>query len=99
MTLRVGFIGLGTMGQGMARNLAKKGCPLTVLTRSEGKAEAFAREVAGVKAAATAEEVGRVSDVIVSSVPDSPEVEQVHLGDHGTAAGAADGAIVIDTST
>lgn len=97
--LRVGFIGLGTMGTGMVRNLAKAGFPLTVMTRTPGKAEAFAREVSGVRAAASAEEVGRDSDVVVSSVPDSPEVEQVHLGEKGTAAGAAGGAIVIDTST
>ena len=99
MTLRVGFLGLGTMGQGMARNLAKAGFPLTVMTHSPGKAEKFASEVAGARAAATAEEVGKASDVVVSSVPDSPEVEQVHLGEHGTASGASDGAVVIDTST
>jgi len=44
-------------------------------------------------------EVGRASDVIVSSVPDSPEVEGVHLGEKGTASGAARGSIIIDTST
>ncbi len=99
MSLRVGFIGLGTMGQGMARNLAKAGFPLTVTTRHVEKATAFAKEVSGVRAVATAEEVGRESDVIVSSVPDSPEVEEVHLGERGTAAGAARGAIAIDTST
>ena len=99
MTLRVGFIGLGTMGQGMARNLAKAGFPLTVMTHTAGKAEKFASEVPGARAAATPAEVGKASDVIVSSVPDSPEVEQVLLGENGTASGAAEGAIVIDTST
>jgi 3-hydroxyisobutyrate dehydrogenase len=97
--LRVGFIGLGTMGQGMARNLAKAGFPLTVMTRHFEKARAFATEVPGVRAVATPEEVGRESDVIVSSVPDSPEVEEVHLGERGTVSGAAAGAIIIDTST
>jgi 3-hydroxyisobutyrate dehydrogenase-like beta-hydroxyacid dehydrogenase len=95
----VGFIGLGTMGWGMARNLAKAGFPLTVTTRTFEKAEAFAREVPGARAVRTPEEVGRKSDVVVSSVPDSPEVEEVHLGERGAAAGAARGAIVIDTST
>jgi 3-hydroxyisobutyrate dehydrogenase len=99
MRLPVGFIGLGTMGWGMARNLAKAGFPLTVTTRTFEKAEAFAREVPGARAVRTPEEVGRRSDVVVSSVPDSPEVEEVHLGERGTAAGAARGAIVIDTST
>ena len=98
-SLRVGFIGLGTMGSGMARNLAKAGFPLTVSTRTFEKAEALAREVPGVRAVATPEEVGRESDLVVSSVPDAPEVEEVHLGGRGTAAGAARGAIVIDTST
>ena len=97
--LRVGFIGLGTMGLPMARNLAKAGFPLTVTTRTLAKAEALASEIAGVRAVASPEEVGRESDVVVSSVPDAPEVEQVHLGERGTASGAARGAIVIDTST
>ena len=99
MTLRVGFIGLGTMGMPMARNLAQAGFPLTVMTRTPAKAEAFARGVPGVRAVATPREVGRLSDVIVSSVPDSPEVAQVHTGENGSASGAAAGAIVIDTST
>jgi 3-hydroxyisobutyrate dehydrogenase len=99
MPQRVGFIGLGTMGQGMARNLAKAGFPLTVMTRRFEKAQAFAASVPGVRAARDAAEVGKASDVIVSSVPDAPEVEQVHLGDRGTSAGAAAGAVVIDTST
>jgi 3-hydroxyisobutyrate dehydrogenase len=97
--LRVGFIGLGTMGLPMARNLAKAGFPLTVTTRTPAKAEALAREISGVRAVRTPQEVGRESDVVVSSVPDAPEVELVHLGEGGTASGAARGAIVIDTST
>ncbi len=99
MQQSVGFIGLGTMGQGMARNLAGAGFPLTVMTRHFEKAEAFARQVSGVRAVREAVEVGRASDIIVSSVPDSPQVEEVHLGERGTAAGAARGAIIIDTST
>jgi len=99
MKLRVGLIGLGTMGKPMARNLARAGFPLTVTTRTFAAAEAFAREVPGVRAVATPREVGRQSDIIVSSVPDAPEVAQVHLGEDGSASGAAAGAIVIDTST
>jgi 3-hydroxyisobutyrate dehydrogenase len=95
----VGFIGLGTMGQGMARNLAKAGFPLTVMTRHFEKAKAFAREVPGARAVREPAEVGRASEVIVSSVPDAREVEEVHLGERGTASGASRGAIVIDTST
>jgi 3-hydroxyisobutyrate dehydrogenase len=99
MTIRVGFIGLGTMGLPMARNLAKAGFPLTVASRSPAKAETLAKELPGIRAVALPSEVGKNSDVIVSSVPDSPQVEEVHLGPKGTAAGAARGAIIIDTST
>jgi len=98
MTLRVGFVGLGTMGVGMARNLAKAGFPLAVATRTTDKAKSLAAEL-GATACETAEDVGRAADVIVSCLPDSPEVEEVHLGARGTARGAAAGAIVIDCST
>ncbi len=97
--LRVGFVGLGTMGLPMARNLAKKGFPLTVATRTFAKAQALARELPGVRAVEAFDEVGRASDVVVSCLPDAPEVEAVHLSQRGTAAGAARGAIVIDSST
>jgi 3-hydroxyisobutyrate dehydrogenase len=100
MAPRVGFIGLGTMGTGMARNLAKAGFPLTVATRTPGKAQAFARELGGeVAAAETPEEVARRSDVIVSCLPDSPEVEEVHLGTRGTVRGASANTVVVDCST
>jgi 3-hydroxyisobutyrate dehydrogenase len=100
MTLRVGFVGLGTMGVGMARNLAKAGFPLTVATRTPGKAEGFARELGeSVRAAHSPEDVARASDVVVSCLPDSPEVEEVHLGEHGTASGARQGTILVDCST
>jgi 3-hydroxyisobutyrate dehydrogenase len=98
-SLRVGFIGLGTMGLPMARNLAKAGFHLTVASRSPAKAESLARELPSVRAVSEPSEVGKHSDVILSSVPDAPQVEEVHLGPKGTALGAARGAIVIDTST
>ena len=100
MAPRVGFIGLGTMGTGMVRNLAKAGFALTVATHTPGKAQAFARELGGaVSAAETPEEVARRSDVIVSCLPDAPEVEEVHLGARGTVRGASKGAVVVDCST
>lgn len=103
MKLRVGFIGLGTMGQGMARNLARAGFPLAVATRTHEKALALAREMTeasfDVRAMKTASEVAASADVIVSCVPDAPEVREVHLGKGGTIEGARAGAIVIDSST
>jgi 3-hydroxyisobutyrate dehydrogenase len=99
MSLRVGFVGLGTMGLPMARNLARKGFSLTVANRTFAKAQALARELPGVQAVQSFEEVGRASDVLVTCLPDAPEVEEVHLSERGTASGAARGAIVIDSST
>jgi 3-hydroxyisobutyrate dehydrogenase len=103
MAATVGFIGLGTMGLGMARNLAKAGFPVALASRTAAKARALAAELtaAGQKAQAHErfDEVGRAASIVVSSLPDAPEVEQVHLGPSGTAAGASRGAIVIDTST
>jgi 3-hydroxyisobutyrate dehydrogenase len=100
MAPRVGFIGLGTMGSGMARNLAKARFPLSVATRTPGKAQAFAREFGGaVEACATAEEVARRSEIVVSCLPDAPQVEEVRLGPAGTARGAAAGTVVVDCST
>ncbi|HEY6147551.1 MAG TPA: NAD(P)-dependent oxidoreductase [Thermoanaerobaculia bacterium] len=99
----VGFIGLGTMGYGMARNLGKAGFPLALASRTAEKARALAEELrpvnGRVRALESFSEVGRSSDVVVSSLPDAPEVEQVHLGDTGTASEARAGTIVIDTST
>ncbi|MEP6767801.1 MAG: NAD(P)-dependent oxidoreductase [Acidobacteriota bacterium] len=101
--IRVGFVGLGTMGLAMARNLGRAGFPLALASRTRAKADALAAELspqnASVRAFATPEEVGRAADVVVSCLPDSPEVEEVHLGPAGTSRGAAAGAILIDCST
>ena len=91
------------MGAGMARNLARAGFPLALATRTPGKARGFTQELAPVNPRVRAFEwpadVARESDVIVSCLPDSPEVEEVHLGPHGTIHGAARGSIAIDCST
>jgi len=101
--LRVGFVGLGTMGSGMARNLAKAGFTLSLASRTAAKAEALARELgadgSAVRAFSTPAEVAAASDVVVSCVPDAPEVEEVHLGPHGTVRGGAKGAVAVDCST
>lgn len=103
MSIRVGFIGLGTMGYGMARNLAKAGFPLALSSRTISKAHALREEVrtwnADVRVFDGFDEVGRTSEILVSSLPDAPQVEQVHLGEKGSSRGAAKGSIVIDCST
>lgn len=102
-SLRAGLVGLGTMGLGMARNLARAGFPLAVTSRTVAKAVALADELTGaghdVVAFPNARSVAERSDVVVSCVPDSPEVESVHLGPDGTAAGAAPGLVAVDCST
>lgn len=103
MVTTVGFIGLGTMGQPMARNLAKAGFSINLASRTRAKARALAEELSAAGRQARAfdrfDEVGRVSEVVVSCLPDAPEVEEVHLGPSGSAGGAAKGSIVIDCST
>jgi len=99
MTLRAGFIGLGTMGAPMARNLAKAGFPLAIATRTASKARALASELPGAKAFERFSDVGRESDVLVTCLPDSPEVEAVLFGEAGAAESLSRGAIVIDCST
>ena len=98
MTLKVGCVGLGTMGTPMARNLAKAGFELALATRTPGKAKILASELSAT-ACDSAQELASLCDVVVSCLPDSPEVEEVHLGARGTVQGAKPGTVVVDCST
>jgi 3-hydroxyisobutyrate dehydrogenase len=100
--MQVGLIGLGIMGAPMARNLLKAGFPLTVATRTPGKAEKFVVEEASlgaVKAVSTPAEVAAASEIIVTMVTDSPDVVAVARGENGIFATAKPGSIIIDMST
>lgn len=97
MSETVGFIGLGIMGQGMARNLLKAGFTLSVWNRTASKAEALAAE--GATTRATPAEVAAHSDIIITCVSDTPDVEAVILGENGVIHGAKAGSLVIDCST
>ena len=97
MPLKVGFLGLGTMGAPMARNLAKAGFELALATRTTGKAATLAAEI-GARACDSPEELARICDVVVSCLPDAPEVEEVHLGERGTIRGARPGTVIVDCS-
>lgn len=93
----VGFIGLGIMGGPMANNVAKRGHRLTVF---DVKAEAVAGLVAaGAQAAASPRAVAAASDVVITMLPDAPDVESVALGKDGIAEGIRPGAVYIDMST
>jgi 3-hydroxyisobutyrate dehydrogenase-like beta-hydroxyacid dehydrogenase len=94
---RVGFVGLGLMGQGMARNLLTKGWPLTVLAhRSRTAVEALVAE--GASEATSARALAEASDVVVLCVTGSPEVSAVVDGPDGLAAGGRP-IVIIDCST
>jgi 2-hydroxy-3-oxopropionate reductase len=95
--LRIGFIGLGVMGKSMARNLLKAGFPLTVHNRSRDKAAELVKE--GARAAASPAETAVASDVVLLSLPDTPDVEAVLFGSGGVTETARAGLTVIDTST
>lgn len=94
---RVGFIGLGIMGKPMAQNLMGAGFPLTVHSRSPGPVEDLV--AAGAARAGSPSEVARASDVVVTMLPDTSDVEQVLLGEGGVAEGAVAGGLAIDMST
>ena len=94
---RVGFIGLGIMGRPMARHLVDAGVPLTVHSRSPGPVEDLAG--AGASRASSPAEVAAGSDVVITMLPDTPDVEQVLFGADGVASTAAAGSLVIDMSS
>jgi len=94
---RVGFIGLGIMGRPMAINLLKAGYPLTVWNRTRSKMEELI--ALGAYGANSPKEVAERSDVVITMVTDSPDVEEVILGPDGVIHGARPGLIVIDMST
>jgi 2-hydroxy-3-oxopropionate reductase len=97
MAERVGFIGLGIMGMPMARNLMEAGYELTVHNRSPEKAEELGKEGAAV--AATPREVAENSDVVITMLPDSPQVREVVAAEDGVLEGVSEGALLIDMST
>jgi len=94
---RIGFIGLGVMGKPMATNLLKTGYPLTVWNRTRSKMKDLV--VMGAYGASSPKEVAERSDVVITMVTDSPDVEEVVLGPNGVIHGARPGLIVIDMST
>jgi 2-hydroxy-3-oxopropionate reductase len=94
---RIGFIGLGIMGKPMARNLLRAGYPLVVHNRSRAPVEELARE--GATPAGSPREVAEQTDIVITMLPDSPEVRQVILGENGVIEGIRPGCVVVDMST
>jgi 3-hydroxyisobutyrate dehydrogenase len=97
MSERVGFIGLGIMGRGMAANLLKAGFPVRVWNRTASRMEPLV--AAGAETGESPADVAAHSDVIITCVSDTPDVQSVILGENGVIHGAKPGALVIDCST
>jgi 2-hydroxy-3-oxopropionate reductase len=94
---RIGFIGLGSMGKPMAHNLVKAGFPANILTRTRSKAEDLL--AAGAQWCDTSKEIAQKSDVVITMLPDTPDVEQVVAGKEGIFDGIRPGMLIIDMST
>jgi 3-hydroxyisobutyrate dehydrogenase-like beta-hydroxyacid dehydrogenase len=95
---RIGFIGLGLMGHGIAKNLVTKGYPLTArVHRNRKPLEDIL--AAGATESATNADVARASDIVILCVTGTPQVEAVVYGADGLLAAAREGLIVVDTST
>ncbi len=95
--MRVGFVGLGTMGGAMAANVARAGFPVTAWNRTPGRAADLGE--LGVVLGESPAAVAAASDIVVTIVSDTLDVEAVLFGPQGVAAGAENGALVIDMST
>jgi 2-hydroxy-3-oxopropionate reductase len=93
----IGFVGLGVMGRPMAEHLVQAGHEVTVHNRSQDPVRALVE--AGAKAAGSAAEAADGADVVITMVPDSPDVEAVVLGERGVLETARDGLLLIDMST
>jgi 3-hydroxyisobutyrate dehydrogenase-like beta-hydroxyacid dehydrogenase len=95
---RIGFIGVGYMGHGMAKNLLEKGFPLTIMG-NRNRAPVDALVAKGAVEVKTPAEVAKASDIIFLCVTDSSVVEKLIRGVDGIKAGAQKGLVIVDTST
>lgn len=97
MSERIGFIGLGIMGRGMAANLLKAGFSVRVWNRTASRMDPLVE--AGAEAGSSPADVAANSDIIITCVSDTPDVEAVVLGEDGVIEGIAARALLIDCST
>jgi 3-hydroxyisobutyrate dehydrogenase-like beta-hydroxyacid dehydrogenase len=97
MSTATGFVGLGLMGEPMARNLVRAGFPLTVYNRTRDKSAQL--EADGASVGASLREVGERSEVVVLMVSDDAAVADVLFGADGVVSGLAEGGVIVDMST
>lgn len=94
---KIGFIGLGVMGKPMAANLIKSGYPVTVYNRSANPVEELVKM--GAQKGSSAKDTAASADVIITMLPDSPDVKAVVMGKDGVLEGAKKGAVLVDMSS
>src|ERR1700754_3774128 len=92
----IGFIGLGIMGKPMASHLLQAGYALSVLKKNKAAAELVE---AGAKSFGTPAEVAANADIVITMLPDSPDVEEIVLGKEGVMEGLRSGGLFIDMSS
>ena len=95
--MKVGFIGLGIMGKPMSKNILKNGHEVVVYNRSRASVDELV--ACGAEAASSSKEVAEKCSVIITMVPNSPQVREVCLGENGIIDGAKEGTVVIDMSS
>lgn len=93
---KVGFIGLGIMGKAMAHHILKAGYSLAVLEKNKASGELVQ---AGAQAFSTSKAVSEHADIVITMLPDSPDVEEVVLENNSVFEGLQPGALFIDMST
>lgn len=93
---KIGFIGLGIMGRPMAKHLIKAGHPLVLLSKSNAAPDL---QKEGAKLMEHPAQLAAEADVIITMLPDSPEVENTVLGENGVMSGIKKGSLFIDMST
>jgi 2-hydroxy-3-oxopropionate reductase len=94
---KIGFIGLGIMGKPMSKNLIKAGYQLIVSDFNKNAVSEL--EQLGAEVAATPKEIAEKSDIVITMLPNSPNVKQVALGENGLIEGAREGLVYIDMSS
>lgn len=95
--MKIGFIGLGIMGKPMSKNILKAGYEVIIYSRTQSTIDELV--AAGAIAARSPKEVAQESDVIITMLPNSPQVKEVILGENGVIEGAKEGTVVIDMSS
>ena len=95
--MKIGFIGLGIMGKPMSKNLLKAGHELVVSGHNKAVAEEM--KARGAEVRDTPKEIAAVSDIVITMLPNSPQVKEVALGKNGIIEGAKKGSVLIDMSS